>query len=154
MPNELSSRVRTATTWSLVVSILMIAAGLLAIAVPQVAGIAIAGACGVAADVQRRAASAAGLAERNGRRRHLGDSARRRLWRNRTVSARPSSAGLASLTLVLAVISVLEGGLEVGAWRPHALVDRRRCWLLLRRRRHADPRGHDLPARGRRARPG
>lgn len=43
MPNELSARVRTATTWSLVVSVLMIAAGLLAIAVPQVAGIAITG---------------------------------------------------------------------------------------------------------------
>jgi uncharacterized membrane protein HdeD (DUF308 family) len=43
MPNELSARVRTATTWSLVVSVLMIVAGLLAIAVPQVAGIAITG---------------------------------------------------------------------------------------------------------------
>jgi uncharacterized membrane protein HdeD (DUF308 family) len=41
MPNELSSRLRTATTWSIVVSVLLIAAGVLAIAAPQIAGIAI-----------------------------------------------------------------------------------------------------------------
>ena len=41
MANALTSDVRTATTWSIVISVLMVGAGLLAIALPQVAGIAI-----------------------------------------------------------------------------------------------------------------
>jgi uncharacterized membrane protein HdeD (DUF308 family) len=39
--NELTSDVRRATTWSIVVSALMMAAGLLAISVPVIAGFAI-----------------------------------------------------------------------------------------------------------------
>ena len=42
MADAISTRVRTATTWSLVLSVLMIVAGVLAIGLPMVAGIAVA----------------------------------------------------------------------------------------------------------------
>ncbi len=41
MAGELAADVRSATTWSIVLSVLMIAAGVLAIAVPWIAGIAV-----------------------------------------------------------------------------------------------------------------
>src|SRR5262249_61828487 len=41
MANELTSDVRRATTWSIAISVLMIAAGVLAIALPSSAGIAV-----------------------------------------------------------------------------------------------------------------
>ena len=42
MANAISARVHTAATWSVALSVLMIAAGLLAIAAPLVAGVAVA----------------------------------------------------------------------------------------------------------------
>jgi uncharacterized membrane protein HdeD (DUF308 family) len=42
MADAISTRVRTATTWSLALSVLMIVAGVLAIGLPMVAGIAVA----------------------------------------------------------------------------------------------------------------
>ncbi len=41
MADELAADVRSATTWSIVLSVLMIAAGVLALAVPWIAGIAV-----------------------------------------------------------------------------------------------------------------
>jgi len=41
MANSLTADVRTATTWSIVLSVLMIAAGVLAISLPMIAGIAV-----------------------------------------------------------------------------------------------------------------
>jgi uncharacterized membrane protein HdeD (DUF308 family) len=41
MANALTADVRTATTWSIVLSVLMIAAGVLAIGLPMIAGIAV-----------------------------------------------------------------------------------------------------------------
>jgi uncharacterized membrane protein HdeD (DUF308 family) len=116
MPNELSSRVRTATTWSIVVSVLLIAAGLLAIAVPQVAGIAITGL--VAWLLLFSAVLHLMLAWRSG-------TAGGVLWEILLgvvyggiafyLLAHPA-VGLASLTLALAVYLVIEGVLEFAAW--------------------------------------
>jgi uncharacterized membrane protein HdeD (DUF308 family) len=41
MANSLTADVRTATTWSIVLSVLMIAAGVLAIGLPMIAGVAV-----------------------------------------------------------------------------------------------------------------
>jgi uncharacterized membrane protein HdeD (DUF308 family) len=116
MPNELTSRVRTATTWSIVVSVLMIAAGVLAIAVPQVAGIAITGLVawlllfsGVLHLIMAwRSGTAGGV-----------------LWEILLgvvyggiafyLLAHPA-VGLASLTLALAGYLVAEAALEFAAW--------------------------------------
>jgi uncharacterized membrane protein HdeD (DUF308 family) len=41
MENSLTADVRTATTWSIVLSVLMIVAGLMAISIPMIAGVAV-----------------------------------------------------------------------------------------------------------------
>ena len=129
MTNALTSRVHTATTWSLVCSILMIVAGLLAIAVPQVAGIAVAGL--VAWLLMFSGVLHLLLAWRTG-------TAGGVIWEillgvvyggiGLYLLAHPI-AGLASLTLVLAFYLLLEGGLEVGAWL-HLRSSTGSVWLL------------------------
>ena len=129
MANALTSRVHTATTWSLVCSILMIVAGLLAIAVPQVAGIAVAGL--VAWLLMFSGVLHLLLAWRTG-------TAGGVIWEillgvvyggiGLYLLAHPI-AGLASLTLVLAFYLLLEGGLEVGAWL-HLRSSTGSVWLL------------------------
>jgi uncharacterized membrane protein HdeD (DUF308 family) len=129
MANALASRVQTATTWSIVVSILMIAAGFLAIALPQVAGLAIAGV--VAWLLMFSGVLHLMLAWRSG-------TAGGVIWEillgvvygaiGLYLLAHPV-AGLASLTLVLAVYLVVEGALEIGAW-VHLRSSHGSVWLL------------------------
>jgi uncharacterized membrane protein HdeD (DUF308 family) len=116
MPNELSSRLRTATTWSIVVSVLLIAAGVLAIAAPQIAGIAITAV--VAWLLLISAILHLMLAWRSG-------TAGGVVWEILLgvvygaiafyLFAHPA-LGMASLTLALAVYLVIEGMLEFAAW--------------------------------------
>src|SRR5580658_7956346 len=116
MANDMTARVHTAATWSVVLSVLMIAAGLLAIVVPLVAGVA------VAALVAWVLVFSGAL--------HLAFA-----WRSHTtggvvwhillglaygtigfyILAHPL-AGLASLTLAVAIYLFVEGVLEFILW--------------------------------------
>jgi uncharacterized membrane protein HdeD (DUF308 family) len=116
MANDVRARMHTAATWSVVLSVLMIAAGLLAIVVPLVAGVA------VAALVAWVLVFSGAL--------HLAFA-----WRSHTtgsvvwqillglaygvigvyILAHPL-AGLASLTLAVAIYLFVEGVLEFTLW--------------------------------------
>jgi len=112
MPSTAPALVRSATTWSIVLSVLMIAAGVLAIGLPQVAGIAITAL--VAWLLLFSGALHVMFAWRSGTAGHV-------IWEillgfaygaiGFYLLARPL-LGLASLTLALAIYLFIEGVLE------------------------------------------
>jgi uncharacterized membrane protein HdeD (DUF308 family) len=116
MANSVTGRVHSAATWSIVLSVVMIGAGVLAIALPQVAGVAITAVVGWLLVFS-------GMA-------HLAFA-----WRSGTTGAAlweillgvaygaigfyvivNPAAGLASLTLALAIYLFIEAVLEVVLW--------------------------------------
>jgi uncharacterized membrane protein HdeD (DUF308 family) len=119
MANSLTADVRSATTWSVVISVLIIAAGVLAIALPMIAGVAVTAIVGwllLFSGVFHlafawRAARPGGV-----------------LWQillgflygaiGLYIIANPV-AGLASLTLVIAVYLFIEAVLEFILWSHH-----------------------------------
>lgn len=112
MVNSMTSGVRRATTWSIALSVLMIAAGVIAIGVPMIAGVAITAV--VAWLLIISGLLHLGFAWRSGRAGAV-------LWEillgivygaiGLYVLANPV-AGLASLTLVIAIYLLIEGVLE------------------------------------------
>jgi len=121
MANALTTDVRTATTWSIVLSVLMIAAGVLAIGLPLVAGVAVTAIVGWLLLLSGLFHMA--FAWRAGRPAAV-------LWQillgvlygaiGFYIIASPV-AGLASLTLAIAVYLFIEGVLEFVLWsRLHA----------------------------------
>jgi uncharacterized membrane protein HdeD (DUF308 family) len=116
MANDVAARVRSAATWSIVLSVLMIGAGLLAIAAPVVAGVA------VAALVAWLLLFSGALHLLFAWRSHSAGSV---VWEILLgvaygaiavyILAHPL-AGLASLTLVVAFYLFLEGVLEFVLW--------------------------------------
>src|SRR5262245_22890256 len=130
MANSLTADVRTATTWSAVLSVLMIAAGVLAIGLPMIAGVAVTAIVGwllIFSGVFHLA-----FAWRAGRAAAV-------LWQvligllygaiGFYIIARPV-AGLESLTLAIALYLFMEATLEFVLWS--RLRDAPgRSWLLI-----------------------
>jgi uncharacterized membrane protein HdeD (DUF308 family) len=116
MANSFTADVRTATTWSVVLSVLMIAAGVLAIGAPMIAGVAVAAIVGWLLLLSGLLHLA--FAWRSGRPAAV-------LWQillglvygaiGLYIIESPV-AGLASLTLVIALYLFFEGVLEFVLW--------------------------------------
>ena len=116
MANSLTADVRTATTWSMVLSVLMIAAGVLAIGAPMIAGVAVTAI--VAWLLLLSGMFHLAFAWRAGRPGAI-------VWQillgllygaiGFYILASPA-AGLASLTLAIAVYLFIEGALEFVLW--------------------------------------
>ena len=112
MPTPLMSPVRASVGWSIAVSVLMIVAGLIAIGLPHLTGIAVGRADRLGAAGPRRGASRVRLAHADQARRDLALlSAVVYLAPGFYLLVRPV-AGLALLTLALAIYLFVEGVLE------------------------------------------
>ena len=130
MPNDRTARVHTAATWSIVLSVLMIGAGLLAIGIPLVAGVAVATL--VAWLLLFSGALHLALAWRS----HTAGSV---VWEILLglaygaiafyILAQPL-AGLVSLTLAVAIYLFVEGVLEFILWLQLRAAPGR-AWLLI-----------------------
>src|SRR5262245_28126898 len=116
MANSLTADVHTVTTWSIVLSVLMMAAGVLAISAPMIAGVAVTAIVGWLLLFSGLFHLA--FASRAGR-------AADAVWHSVLgilygaiglyILAHPV-AGLASLTLFIALYLLIEGGLEFVLW--------------------------------------
>ena len=105
--------VKKSLGWSIGLSVLLIVAGCLAIAVPQLARNRCECIRGLAARFQRCDPSGVCLAHAHDRRTLVGAAARRSLYFHRCLPADVPVAGLASLTLAIAIYLFAEGVLEL-----------------------------------------